>query len=131
MTHDDDKKAAEEWAKEVAHGELSEKYLPTAPGNYFQDYSCAYDSFLAGVAHARRWIPVSERLPTKEERDSLIIEWWHDYECCPYSGRFESYDGKRIWIESRNEWSVAIPLTEFTHWRAVNEPPPPEPQEGE
>lgn len=75
---------------------------------------------------AGKWISVKERLPTKEEMDGQCIEWWHDFECCPFSGRYESYDGKRIWVSVRNEWCAAIPLTEFSHWRVVDEPAPEE-----
>lgn len=69
-----------------------------------------------------RWIDVKERLPTKQERDENCIEWWHNFECCPFSGRYEHYDGKRIWVSTRDTWSGAIPLNELTHWRIVDEP---------
>lgn len=85
----------------------------------------AYCAGYLAAWSAPKWISLKERLPTKEEMEGNCIEWWHDFECCPFSGRYESYDGKRIWVGTRYQWCGAIPLSEFSYWRIVQEPAAP------
>jgi hypothetical protein len=66
------------------------------------------------------WVRVVDRLPDKDERESC--EWWHKDEERTYSGRYESYDGQRIWVGVTYEWECAISIREFSHWRIVIPP---------
>ena len=70
------------------------------------------------------WIKISERMPTKEERDDHKILWWHEYDCEPYPGSYMHYDGKWIRIGGRN-WHQSLPLSDFTHWMIGPKEPKP------
>ena len=67
------------------------------------------------------WIKISDREPTKEERENNIIMWWNLYESGPYVGEYLHYDGKWIRISTRSFY-LNLPYYEFTHWKIVDEP---------
>lgn len=67
------------------------------------------------------WIKLSERFPTKEEREYGEILWWNNEESMAYHGDYFSYDGKYIRVHGRH-WSVDLSLSEFTHWAVIQEP---------
>ena len=62
-----DEEAARKYADRVAYGDLSDKYLPSAPGNSYKDHECAFDAFLAGVKHGERkgWDAARKGAPVK------------------------------------------------------------------
>lgn len=69
-------------------------------------------------AEERRWIPISERMPTKEERENNNIAWWNLGECQSFIGEYRHYDGKWITVSARG-WHIDMPFSEFTHWTII------------
>lgn len=146
-THDDDKKAAEECLKEFrdANRQEAAAYSRTWIGLF--DGQEIKEAFLAGVAHARRWIPVTERLP---EMDIDVSEFYVHIgsafesvrvltrlepagnEPAILSGRFSRTLSKEaLSLEPRIRFLCdergLIDIRYVTHWQ----PLPPEPTEGE
>lgn len=66
-------------------------------------------------------IAISDRMPTKEERERPIL-WFHDYALEWFPGEFHCYDGKYIRIAMRH-WYQEESLYEFTHWMFAPDEP--------
>jgi hypothetical protein len=92
----------------------AEEYAGTRAG--YQDTAFLQDAFLAGHAHAMRWVPVAERLP--EIGDGVVL-------MCRDNGYrlgFHGEDGK--WWAEYNE-GYYQDISDVTHWL----PLPPAPKE--
>jgi len=76
-----DEEAARKYADRVAYGDLSDKYLPSAPGNSYKDHECAFDAFLAGVKHGERkgWDAAREGKWKDLEGAPVSDDWEYKY----------------------------------------------------
>lgn len=112
MANQDDENAAEEWAA---------LWRP-ADGSQFNIKLYGRKAFLAGIAHARRWIPVEERLP--EEGDEVRI-----YPTGSYSdiGTYENGTFYEI-VGSDNE--RVEPRGPVTYWQPITPPPQAKEEDG-
>lgn len=63
-------KAAYAYGNDVAHGELGERYRPTAPGNDFDEQLCAQDAVIFGA----KWLLAeAERIAHKRPDGTTIL----------------------------------------------------------
>jgi hypothetical protein len=85
-----------------------------------------HESFIAGILHARRWIPVSERLPEEGQWVLIQGEWFNDPK------KFWSDPGYAQWKNGQFmpdtdqigglDYQVE-PYSKVTHWMSL--PPKP------
>lgn len=132
MTTDETRKAAEEWAedaldadKDKLWNEIDSKLLGSLKsyefrGSLWSDYG--YDTyrwlmtmgFEAGVAYARRWVPCSERQPSRNDCYSVLADCGDGFRpdvCVFHNGEWDFTYGEPI-----------------IYWREIG-PLPPKPEE--
>jgi hypothetical protein len=93
--------------------------------DYDKDKTLSRDIALADRLHdLTRWIPVSERMPTKEDFGNEVFRVWvngTDEKACFDRGKLlvwhvEAYDAG--WCEyDKQDWK-----TSFTHWQRITPP---------
>ena len=92
-------------------------------------------AFLAGCSHARRWIPVSERLPEGDPMDARSgYCLWDILRGLLIASRISRGEkGESAWVtydDNADTW-LLVPNAGVTHWRPIEPPKSDEPkQEG-